>query len=85
MRKRVWPRLLIGLGLVIVAAAVTWFTIALSESEVNGDRAPYLQMTGPDRVTLRWGTAKAGQGEVYYGVQPDQLSRTRCISAKPSA
>ena len=75
MRKRVWPRLLIGLGLVIVAAAVTWFTIALSESEVNGDRAPYLQMTGPDRVTLRWGTAKAGQGEVYYGVQPDQLSR----------
>jgi hypothetical protein len=74
IRKRFWPKLLIGFVLVIAAAAVTWFTIALSESEINGDRAPYLQMAGPDRISVRWGTAKAGKGEVYYGVQPDQLS-----------
>lgn len=63
--------------LLITAAAVTWFTIALSESQVDGDRAPYLQMAGPDRMTIRWGTAEAGKGEVLYGERPDQLSHTQ--------
>ena len=76
MQKRFWPKLLIGLVLLIAVAAVSWFTIALSESEVDGDRAPYLQMAGPDRITLRWGTATAGRGEVYYGEQLDQLQHS---------
>ncbi len=73
-RKRFWPKLLIGFVLLIAAAAVTWFTIALSESQVDGNRAPYLQMAGTDRINIRWSTTEAGKGEVYYGVQPDQLT-----------
>jgi hypothetical protein len=76
-RKRFWSRLLLGIVLVFASAAVTWFTIALSESQVDGDRAPYLQMAGPDRITIRWGTAETGRGEVYYGEQADQLSNTQ--------
>lgn len=72
--KRFWLYPLSGLILLLVIAAVSWFTIALSESQISGDRAPYLQMTGPDRVTLRWGTAHPGVGEVHYGEQPDQLA-----------
>jgi len=77
MRKRFWPKLLIGFVLVIAAAAVTWFTIALSESQVDGNRAPYLQMAGTDRISIRWSTAEAGKGAVYYGVNPDQLNQAQ--------
>ena len=76
LHKRFWPKLLIGLVLVLGVAAVSWFTIALSESQVNGNRAPYLQMAGPDRITIRWGTAKAGKGVVFYGDQAEQLQHS---------
>jgi len=66
---------LLAFVLLIGGAAVFWFTIALSESQVDGKRAPYLQMTGPDRVNVRWGTTDVGKGEVYYGTQSDQLVR----------
>jgi len=75
LRKRFWLRLSISLVLIFVTAAVVWFAIALSESQVNGKRAPYLQMTGSDRTTLRWVTPGAGRGEVEYGTQPDSLTR----------
>ena len=77
MHKRFWSKLVIGLVLVLVAAALTWFTIVFSDSQVNGDRAPYLQMAGPERMTIRWGTAQIGRGEVAYGDRPDQLSHTQ--------
>lgn len=73
-RKRFWPKLLIGLVSVLVIAAAGWFTIVWRDSAIDGDRAPYLQMAGSHRMTVRWGTATPGQGEVYYGEQPGQLS-----------
>lgn len=74
MQKRFWSKLIIGLGSVLVVAALIWFTMAWFQSQVVGDRAPYLQMAGPDRMTIRWGTSHAGRGEVYYGEQAGQLT-----------
>ncbi|MBI1422041.1 MAG: metallophosphoesterase [Gammaproteobacteria bacterium] len=75
--KRWWSRTLLGFVLLLSVAAVIWFGIALSQSQVNGDRAPYLQMGGPERMTIRWGTVKTGRGEVYYGEQADPLSKSQ--------
>jgi len=72
--KRFWIRLSGTLVLVFVTAALVWFAIALRESQVDGKRAPYLQMAGPDRVTLRWGSVKAEQGEVFYGTRAEDLT-----------
>lgn len=72
--KRFWPQLLIGLVLVLAVVAISWLTIALGESQIDGNRAPYLQMAGPDRMTIRWSTEQAGRGQVSYGEQPEQLA-----------
>jgi hypothetical protein len=75
--KRFWPKLLLSLVLLIGVTGVSWLTIALSDSEVDSDRAPYLQMAGPNRITIRWGTAQTGRGEVFYGAQPEQLDSSQ--------
>ena len=83
MLKRFWPQLLIGLVLLLVIAAVSWLTIALGESQIAGERAPYVQMAGSDRITLRWSTEQAGKGEVYYGLSPEQLLSVAPEESKP--
>lgn len=38
----------------------------------HGPRAPYLQLAAPHAMTLRWQTAQAETGMVYFGLQPRQ-------------
>lgn len=44
------------------------------DSQYSGARAPYLQLLGPDRVTLRWQTEVAQPGVVWLGAGEEGLS-----------
>ena len=44
------------------------------QSQYNGDRGPYLQMLGEDRVTLRWQTRKPMLTRFAYGIDPSALN-----------
>lgn len=75
--KRFWSRLLLGLVVVIGGAALIWFSMALYQSRVIGNRAPYLQMAGPHQITIRWSSENSGAGVVYYGGSPQQLNKSQ--------
>lgn len=66
---------LAGFSLLLAAAALVWFTIALGESRISGERAPYIQLAGAHTVTLRWGTEQATADTVYFGEHAGQLDQ----------
>lgn len=59
----------------LVIIALIWFGFVYSESRVGGARAPYLLMNSTDSILLRWGTNEDVQGEVHYGLKPEQLDQ----------
>ena len=58
-----------GLSLILIAFAFADAALAQSVS-----RGPYLQMGGPDGMTVRWRTNSRTDSVVRYGPSPDDLS-----------
>lgn len=65
--------LLVLVGLVILYGAGRYIHVYM-DSQVTGDRAPYLQMLSPHGVTLVWDTEVPEHGVVRYGLAPDRLT-----------
>lgn len=64
--------LLLGLTLLVV---IGWQAgLFLYESDNRGARAPYLQMSAADGMTIRWNTDTDERGVVRYGERPNQLN-----------
>ncbi len=60
---------------VVVLAVVGWQAwLFLQESSNSGARAPYLQMSASDGMTIRWNTDVSERGMVRYGERPNQLT-----------
>ena len=76
--RGVWRKLgwsLAGIVALLGIVAAIWFALALGESRISGMRAPYLQLAGPQTVTLRWGTDVESADTVYFGLSPDMLDK----------
>lgn len=67
-------RLAAVLVILLILVGVGRLVQVYTQSQYQGERAPYLQMLGHDRVTLRWQTAGAESGVVKFGEQPGKLS-----------
>lgn len=50
---------------------------------MSGSHPVYLQMVGPDRITLRWGTEDPDKFIIEYGLSPDNLNLSQ-LEAAPS-
>ncbi len=77
MRVKLWLRR-IGVGFVVllVVLAVGRQVQVAWESRIVGARAPYLQMLGSDRVTIRWQSEEPERGELRFGFAPEALEWT---------
>lgn len=76
--KKTWRIIKVTLTtfvLLLGIAAAGWYTLVYFDSQVTGDRSPYLQLSAADSMTLRWGTAQAAADSVYYGLAEDKLDR----------
>jgi hypothetical protein len=51
------------------------FYVVYTESQVEGDRAPYFQKQAANGITVCWNTAEAELGIVRYGTRPGNLDR----------
>ncbi len=60
--------------IVLGILAVVWFTHVYWVSRVNGYHPVYLQLGGPEQMTLRWGSVDSTKDTVYYGLSPAHLS-----------
>lgn len=70
-------RLLKWLGLLVLSIILLYAigrpTQIWLDGFYSGTRAPYLQMTSPHAVTLRWQSSEKIIGVVRYGIKMDQL------------
>ncbi len=65
---RVWLRRIgVGFLLLLVVLAIGRQVQVAWESRIVGARAPYLQMLGADRVTIRWQSEEAERGVLHFG------------------
>ncbi|MGD9385273.1 MAG: metallophosphoesterase family protein [Thioalkalispiraceae bacterium] len=53
--------------------AIAWFGYVYQVSRVTGAHPIYLQLGGPDQMTLRWGSVVPAKHMVEYGLSPDKL------------
>ena len=62
--------------LLVVSYAIGRFGIVFFNSQLTGERAPYLQSLTQDSVTIRWQTRQNRMGVLKYGLHPDNLNYT---------
>lgn len=75
-----WLKRGLKLGLVSFLALLTFYAVArfyvvYTESQVEGDRAPYFQKQAAGAITVCWNTAEAEAGIVRYGTDPENLDQ----------
>ena len=65
----------IGSGLLLLLlAVVAWQAwLYVDDARYHGARVPYLQMQGPDAITLRWQSDEPVRGVVRYGTRAGSL------------
>lgn len=74
-----WLKRVFILALVLFLALLLFYGIArfyvvYTDSQIEGDRAPYFQMQASDAMSILWHTARAEIGVVRYGFSPDDLN-----------
>ncbi len=73
---KIWvKRIVTGLLALLLIYGAGRFVDVYSGSFYTGERAPYLMMPAPRAMTLRWQTAKPGQGRVRFGRTPGKLDQ----------
>ena len=60
------------LALLLIYAVVRPYQL-YTDSQIEGDRAPYLQMQSANAMSVVWNTAEPEKGVVRYGRSPDDL------------
>lgn len=76
MLKKNLRRILLITAVVLGLLAAGWYGYVDWVSRINGDHPVYLQMGGPQQMTLRWGTARPGAATVHYGLSATDLKQT---------
>ena len=66
-------RVATGLLLLLLAAVAWQAWLYVDDARYHGARVPYLQMQGPDGITLRWQSAEPLRGVVRYGTSVHRL------------
>ena len=61
------------LALLLIYAVVRPYQL-YADSQIKGDRAPYLQMQSAEAISIVWHTDKIETGVVRYGSHPDELN-----------
>jgi len=75
-KLKTWmKRIVTGLLALLLIYGAGRFVDVYSGSFYTGERAPYLMMPAPRAMTLRWQTAKPGQGRIRFGRAPEKLDQ----------
>lgn len=74
-----WLKRVVKLVLILFLALLLFYGIArfyvvYTDSQIEGDRAPYFQMQAPNAISILWHTARPEVGVVRYGFSPDNLT-----------
>ena len=74
-----WLKRAVKLVLIIFFAlllfyAVARFYVVYTDSQIEGERAPYLQLQAPEAMSLLWHTSSPEIGVIRYGLDPDALN-----------
>lgn len=73
--KRAIKWSLISFLVLLLIYAVLRFYVVYTDSQIEGDRAPYLQMPSSDAMSIVWHTAEPEIGLVRYGLTPEKLDK----------
>ena len=74
--KRVLKYVLITILGLLIFYGVARLAVVYTDSQLNGVRAPYIQMTTPTSAVIRWQTLNATVATVRVGGQPQQFDLT---------
>lgn len=74
-----WLKRTLKWGLILFLALLLFYGVArfyvvYTDSQIEGERAPYLQKQSAGAINILWHTAEAEIGVVRYGASPDELT-----------
>ena len=83
LKLSIFKKLLTVLIIIALAYAVARFVVVFQGSQLNGQRAPYIQMLTSDSVVIHWMTEDDQLGVIRFGDDPEHLSAIK-IEGSPS-